>query len=218
MVCTPVVAFSAFPCKPSSVSSCLSALTHFGHHCLFVLSTCKEDGNSLLHRDIAAMKREIALYYRAKKGIAVTTYDVDHSTPLGQLSVELILSALGVVSEEAFRDLRREDKHHIWASLVQHTVGMRFGHFLARDYKYQHFTVASDGAYRLVTDWHRYQGQRRYVLTFAVTPQWRCLWYNVTVTGGSVATTLTAATVTRWHFRMLQEAGESSVFRPLRLQ
>ena len=100
-----------------------------------MLPTRKEDGNALLHRDIAAMKREIALYYRAKKGIAGTTYDVDHSTPLGQSSVELMLSALGVVSEEAFRALQRADRHHIWASLVQHTVGMRFGHFLARDYR-----------------------------------------------------------------------------------
>ena len=207
--------FRAENCKPSSVFSCLSALAHFGHHCRFVLPTRKEDGNPMLHRDIAAMKREIALYYCARKGIAGTTYDVEHSTPLGKPSVELMLSGLQVVSEAAFRALDREDRHNMWASMAQHTVGMRFGHFLARDYRWQQFTVAADGAYRLVTDWHRYQGQRRYVLTFAAAPQWRCLSYDVRARDGSVATTLTAATVTRWHFRMLQEAGESSVFKPL---
>ena len=53
------------------------------------------------------------------------------------------------------------------------------------------------------------------MLTFAAAPQWRCLCYDVRTPDGAVATTLTAATVTRWHFRMLQEAGESSVFQPL---
>ena len=126
--------FRAENCKPSSVFSCLSALAHFGHHCRFVLPTRKEDGDPMLHRDIAAMKKEIALYYCAKKGIAGTTYDVEHSTPLGKSSVELMLSALAVVSESAFRALNRVDRHNMWASMAQHNVGMRFGHFLARDY------------------------------------------------------------------------------------
>ena len=98
------------------------------------------------------MKREISLYYCAKKGSAGATYDVEHSTPLGKSSVELMLSALAVVSEAAFRALSREDRHNVWASMAQHTVGMRFGHFLARDYRWQQFTVAADGAHRLVTD------------------------------------------------------------------
>ena len=98
------------------------------------------------------MKKEIALYYCAKKGIADTTYDVEHSTPLGKSSVELMLSALAVVSESAFRALNRVDRHNMWASMAQHNVGMRFGHFLARDYRWQQFVLAADGSYRLVTD------------------------------------------------------------------
>ena len=80
---------------------CLSTLPHFGHHRRFVLSSRKEDDNPMLYRDIVSMKHKITLYYYAKKGIGNTTFDVTHSTPLGKSSIELMLSALAVVSEES---------------------------------------------------------------------------------------------------------------------
>ena len=210
--------FRAEHCKPSSVFSCLSALAHFGHYCRHPLPTRKEDGNALLHRDIANMKKEIAIYYCNKKGISGTTYDVAHSTPLGKSAVELLLSSLAIVNEDSFRALKRIHRHNLVASMQQHTVGMRFGHFLFREYTCAHFKRDADGAYRLVTDWHRYQGQRRYVLTFARAPRWKCLCYDVRATNGSVVTSLTTALVMQWHFRVLREAGESKVFEPVKGQ
>ena len=111
----------------------LFALSYFGHYCRFVLATHKEDGSPMLYRDIAVMKREITLYYCAKKDIAGTTYDVVHST---SSSIDLILSELAVVSEEVICTLNHKDRHHVWESLGQYAVGMSFGHFLNRNYKW----------------------------------------------------------------------------------
>ena len=144
--------FRSNSCKPSTVFAGLSALAHFGHYHRHVLPTRKEDGNPLLHRDIANMKREIAIYHCNDKGIAGLTYDVAHSTPLAKGAVELLLSAFRVFNETQFRRLRREDRHHLVASVMQHTKGLRFGHFLARDYKAQSFIRGADGTYRLTTD------------------------------------------------------------------
>ena len=206
--------FRSERCKPSTVFAGLSALAHFGHYHRHVLPTRKEDGNALLHRDIANMKREIAIYYCAKKGIQGLTYDVQHSTPLAKNAVELILSAFEVFDESRFQRLQRVDRHHIVASVLQHTKGMRFGHFLFRDYTVNSFVLGSDGTYRLTTDWHRYQGQRRYVLEFAATPRWPCLRYQVRRLDLSVAASLTAAHLLRWHFAMLAKDSERLLFRP----
>lgn len=201
-------------CKPSTVFAGLSALAHFGHYHRQVLPTRKEDGNALLHRDIANMKREIALYYCSTRGITNLTYDVAHSTPLGRHEVELLLSAFQLVGRRQFQNLNRSDRHHVVASVLQHTKGMRFGHFLYRDYTVRSFVRGADGAFRLTTDWHRYQGQRRYVLEFAAQPRWDCLRYNVRRKDLSIATTLTAAEILQWHFDMLRAAGERLIFRP----
>ena len=72
----------------------------------------------------------------------------------------------------------------------------------------------ADDVYRLPTDWHRYQGQRRYVLSFATQPRWRCLTYAVRGRDGRVLTHLTAAKVLTWHMRALRRAGETLIFRP----
>ena len=206
--------FRSKKCKPSTVFGVLSALAHFGHYYRHILPTRKEDGDPLLHRDIANMKREISLYYCSKKGLKGLTYDVQHSTPLGKAAVELILSAFQVHSEQSFRRLAREDRFHVVASVMQHTKGLRFGHFLWRDYSIDSFVLGADGTYRLSTDWHRYQGQRRYVLEFSSQPRWNCLRYDVHRLDGSIAATWTAADVLRWHFAMLSECGERLLFRP----
>ena len=91
---------------------------------------------------------------------------------------------------------------------------MRFVHFLYRDYSTQSFARGADGVFRLPTDWHRYQGQRRYVLSFSERPRWRCLTYTVRAQDGSVLARLTAAKVLTWHLRALQRAGETLIFRP----
>lgn len=206
--------FRAERCKPTTIFAHLSALAHFGHRHRFLLPTKKTDGNALLHRDIACMKSEIAIYYCKKKGIKGMTYDVEHSTPLGRDAVELMLSAFRVVDEVAFGRLRRCDAHNILASLLQHGTAMRFGHFLYRDYTARSFTCDADGVFRLPTDWHRYQGQRTYVLSFAAHPRWNSLMYRVRAQDGTVLAKLTAATVLTWHLRILRRAKETLIFRP----
>ena len=201
-------------CKPTTIFACLSALAHFGHHHRHLLATRKEDGDGMMHRDIAKMKREISLYYCSSKGIKSLTYDVQHSVPLARATIELLLSAFRVVDEASFRRVRRKDRHHLVASAMQHTAAMRFGHFVARDYTVLSFVRGADGAYRLITDWHRYQGQRKYVLVFSRNPRWPCLRYRVYGGDLSVQAQLTAADLLDWHFRMLREENEVFVFRP----
>ena len=82
-------------CKPSTVFAGFSALAHFGHYHRHVLPTRKKDDKALMHRDIANMKREVALYYCSTRGITNLTYDVAHSTPLGRQKTELLLLSAG---------------------------------------------------------------------------------------------------------------------------
>ena len=206
--------FRSEKCKPSTVFAGLSALAHFGHYHRQLLPTRKEDGHALLHRDIANMKREISIYYCSSKGINNLTYDVAHSAPLGCDVIELFLSAFQVFDKRLFRNLSRADRHHLVASVMQHTSGMRFGHFIYRSYRLESFVLGADGSFRLTTDWHRYQGQRRYVLEFASRPRWPCLQYNVRRQDLSIAATLTAADILAWHFEVLRMRGEQVVFQP----
>ena len=206
--------FRSQKCKPTSVFSCVSALAHFGTLHGFVLPTTKFDNDSLLYRQIKNMKREISLRYRAKHGIAGATYDVQQSTPLGNDSVSLICSAFSIDGECAFLVLCRRDRHHVAASVMQHTCGMRFGHFLSRAYRRSAFTRDAHGSFRLITDWHRYSGRRSYCLEFERSPRWSCLRYNVYRADGTRYATVTAASILQWHFSQLQRAGESLVFAP----
>ena len=144
--------FRAERCKPSTIFSHLSALAHFGHRHRFLLPTQKHDGRPLLHRDIACMKNEIAIFYCRRKGIKGLTYDVAHSTPLGHDDVELILSAFQLVDKQAFTKLTRVDAHNVVASVLQHGAAMRFGHFLFHNYSTLSFTRGADGVFRLPTD------------------------------------------------------------------
>ena len=130
----------------------LSALAHFGHYHRQILPTRKEDGNALIHRDIANMKREITIYYCSAKGINNLTYDVDHSAPLGCDAVELLLAAFQVFDKSQFQRMARMDRHHLVATVMQHTAGMRFGHFLYRRYRLSSFVLGADGSFRLTTD------------------------------------------------------------------
>ena len=139
-------------CKPTTISSIISALAHFGHRCRFILPSTKYDGNPLLRRDINCMKREIAILYKARTGGKGTQYGVQQSTPLGFLSVALLLSAFRVVNETLFNSLKRRHRHHLACAVKQHTKAMRFGHFLHRKYTVQSFRKDAKGCYRLYTD------------------------------------------------------------------
>ena len=137
-------------CKPTTVNGCISALAHFGHRHRFVLPSTKWDGDPLLRRDILNMKREISILHKTNGG--ADRYDADHSTPLEGRSVGLILSALQVFDEKSFNALTRKHRHHLAITPMQHTKGMRFGHFIARRYTTKSFTRNVEGCSRLYTD------------------------------------------------------------------
>ena len=202
-------------CKPTSVFSCISALAHLGIKCGFVLPSTKYDGNPLMYRQIKNMKREISLMYNAKVGADGATFDVKQSTPICNPTVSLLLSALRVYGEQFFLQLNRSNRHNVAASMMQHTCGMRFGHFLSRAYRTTSFVRDSSGSFRLMTDWHRYSGVRSYCLEFELSPRWACLRYPVYDERGNIWVTLTAAVVMQWHFGQLRRAGESLIFAPV---
>ena len=120
--------------------------------CGFVLPSTKFDGNPLLYRQLKNMKREISLLYQLKVGDGGATFDVKQSTPLGRDTLCLLLSAFQVFHELAFLRLRRKHRHNVAILLMQHTCGMRFGHFLSRDYLTSSLVRDSNGSFRLVTD------------------------------------------------------------------
>ena len=202
-------------CKPSTVYGCLSALSHFGWFHRHVLPTKRWDGDPLLHRDIQRMKKEIAIRFVSRHGVDGTAPDVKRTTPLGTDSVALLLSAFEAYSRRNFLRLKRRHRHHLVGCVLQHTCGMRFGHF-SRRYRMSAFVLGADGAYRLITDWHRYSGQRRYCLVFATAPRWDCLQYSLRRADGTVYATVTAAQLLSWHFSQLRQAGESVVFAPVK--
>ena len=67
----------------------------------------------------------------------------------------------------------------------------------------------------LVTDWHRYSGQRSYCLEFAQVSKWPCMTYAVRHPDGTHAASLVAAQVMQWHFNQLKRDGESLIFAPI---
>ena len=206
--------FRSQTCKPSSVYSVLSALSHCGILHGFVLPTSKFDGKALFYRQISNMKREIALRYRMRNHTKGAVHDVRRATPVGAQSVSLLLSYFRVYDEASFLRLPREHRHNVVISMMQHTCGMRFGHFLWRNYRVSAFTKDMHGTFRLVTDWHRYSGQRSYCLEFGHVPRWPCLRYAVFDAAGTHRASLVTAQVMKWHFDQLESVGESYVFAP----
>ena len=204
--------FRSRTCKPSTVISSLSALSHFGTTFGWVLPTTKYDGDALLHRQISRMKKQLSL--NAPVG-GHCSFAPERSTPLGNGAVSLMLSAFAVKDERSFRALPREHRHHLFASVVQCNSGMRFGHFIHRRYTIDSFTRdVRDGSWRLVTDWHRYSGLHRYCLEFAAFPRWRAQRFDLYDGAGQVTDTISAATLMHWHFRQLRDEKEEIVFSP----
>ena len=126
----------------------------------------------------------------------------------------MMLSAFRIFDESSFNALPRRDRHELNAATMQHTTGMRFGHFLYRTYTVDTLTFGADGAIRLVTDWHRYSGMRRYCLEFPKVPRWECLQYTVVDEQGHVRACITAADVLRWHVSRLRRDGERALYAP----
>ena len=73
--------------------------------------------------------------------------------PLGNAIVYLIVTALGVFSRARYMRLSRYSKHQVLACFLQHSCGMRFGHFAARMYTSFAFAWSMQAqAFDLMTD------------------------------------------------------------------
>lgn len=208
--------FRARTCKPETAKGILTKLAHFGARCNFVLPTSKFDGDALVYRQLNKMKKQLVIDARESAREAGVPYaPVDRCTPVGRRGVSMMLSAFGLTSYEKFKALPRKDRHHIAVSVMQHTGGMRFGGFPARNYTLDSFLIdARDGTIRLVTDWAR-NISRRFYIEFSVSPRFEAMWYDIYAPNGDLIDNYPAATVLTWHFRQLQEAGERFVFAPI---
>ena len=200
-------------CKPTTVVGNVSALAYFGQKNRFVLPTKPYDGQPLLYRDITSMKRQMHIDRRVTHGDLVEDA-VDQCCPLGNAGVCIILSSLRVVSRRGFLRLSRYTRHHVAGVLLQHSCGMRFGHFAARMYRMFAFLWSmQEQCFNLVTDWHRYSGRYRYLLSFFKRPVRAELRYDVKRDDGSTAV-ITAGLVLQWHFEALRAEKEEVVFCP----
>ena len=172
------------------------------------------DHDSLSYRKICNLRAQLVLDYQHGRGRGQLAREVK-STPLGFHMVELMLSALRLYNFRAFDSLQHFDRHQVVASLLQHSAGMRFGHFAARMYEISAFAWSSASSeFVLSTDWHRYSGVHRYAIRFPAQPRRRALRYNVYTQDGKVVCTLTAAKVLMWHFSLLRSHGGSIVIDP----
>ena len=201
-------------CKPTTLASCFSVLTHFGSLFGFLLPNSRDDDDSLSYRRLCNIKKQLAIDHVERSGCAELP---SRCTPLGRHDVSLLLSTFGVVGRRSFRKLPRRHRHHLAILVMQHAQGMMFGHFLYRSYTAQQFRWdVSDSAFTLVTDWHRFSGRSRFSLRFKSFPteEWLCYELRDADGTGTVVDTVAAATVLSWHFKMLGEEGETLVFAP----
>ena len=203
-------------CKPTTITQILTKLRHFGLRRGHVLANSKFDAKPAEYGRVRSMKKQVALDAREKAAQEGQQYvPVDRSTPIGKRGVEMILSAFAIITKARFRRLSRSDRHHIAASLMQHTGGMRFGQFIERDYTLEAFIAdAADNSLRLITDYSRYSGARQFCIEFEAFPRFECMWYHVRDESGEVKCTLTAAKLMYWHLDILRQAGERHIFRP----
>ena len=207
--------FRATTCKPETLKQVLTKLSHFGARHQFVLATSKFDGDACAYRSVSKMKKQLAIDAReAAKEAGVAYEPVDRCTPVGYKGVGMVLSAFGLTSKAKFNALSRKDRHHVAALVMQHTGGMRFGGFAARNYTLDSFAIDAAGTIRLVTDYSRYSGLRQFSIEFAASPRFEEMWYNIFAPSGALIDSYPAATLLHWHFRRLERDGERRVFAP----
>ena len=205
--------FRAKTCKPSTLTSIWSILSHFGTMFGFLLPNSPDDDDSLSYRRICKIKKQMNINFAVENGGPDAPF---RCTPLGHQDVALLLSAYGVVDRESFAALSRRNRHHLFCAVVQHAKGMRFGHFIYRSYKVNQFVQdVSDGSFLLMTDWHRFAGRTRYALRFESFPVESYLWYELRDTDGNVKDIIAAATLMSWHFDIVTQCGETKAFDPV---
>ena len=169
-------------CKPTTLVQIATKLRHFGVMHGFVLATSKFDANPGDYNAIRNMKRQLAIRAREQaKEQGKQHEEVERCTPAGKRGVDMLLSSFRVYSQRAFQPLCRANRHHLLATVMQHTGGgMRFGQFHERDYTIESFVQdAKDGSFRLITDYSRYAARRQFCIEFPTHPRYESMWYEV---------------------------------------
>ena len=140
-------------CNPTTLASCFTMLAHFSVDTGFLLPNSKFDGGCpVLRKHVARIKKQLRIDDAVAAAATNKNREVHHCTALGQGSVELLLSAFRVRTEAEFNKLSRVDRHNLAIVPMQHTVGMRFGHFLHRSYTVGSFVRGTEGSAHLITD------------------------------------------------------------------
>ena len=147
----------------------------------FVLANSKFDAKPAKYGAVRNMKRQVGLDAReAARSKGGHHADVERCTPVAKSGLDTKLSTFQVRGENDFAALARADRHHLFASVLQHTGGMRYGQFGERDYTLDSFICdAKDGSLRLVTDYSRYVGRRKFCIEFETFPRFACMRYHV---------------------------------------
>ena len=140
-------------CSPTTLDQCFTMLAYFGVNSGFLLPNSKFDGGDpILRKNVSRLKKQLRIDSATKARDAGVNINVQRCTPLDGRTVELLLSAFRVYTKQRFRSLPRADRHYTVANLMQHTAGMRFGHFLYRSYTVHSFARDTSGSFHLATD------------------------------------------------------------------
>ena len=188
------LSFRATSCAPTTVRAVLSKLAHTSVSHNYILPLQKHERPTILYKQVKRMVRQLQLQYATR---VVTR--LKGSTPLGNDAVSAILDLFAVRGEASFNRLPHACRHHIVASVMQHTAGLRFGHFIFRSYSKADLSWSRLGA-TLLTNWQRYPGRSPAAISFSFQPKWECFRYSV----GASGVRLTAANILKWHVARLR--------------
>ena len=131
-------------CRPATITSKLSMLAHYGARCGHVLPVSKHEQPSLLYKRIVQMRKQLVL--DAASAVATDTRTPNAKLAIDNRSVVAILRRHAVTDAASFYRLCDQTQRYVLLSVMQHTRGLRFGHFVHRQYKPKDFKQHWDGS------------------------------------------------------------------------
>ena len=174
----------------------------------YLLPVSKYDEDSITYRLIKRMRKQVwldsALVYKPRRKPRIR-YAITNTV------TSQLLSSIGVSSRSAFLLRRRATRHNAVTAIMQQSRGLRFGHFIGRQYTASSFTIRRDKSFRLRTTWGRYPGMSVFTIDFLRNPEWEFQSYRVQRPDGTVVY-ITAAQVMQWHYETL--ADDSTWYDP----
>ena len=195
--------FRARTCKPSTLFGIISALKYCSLFCGHLLPSSKGEQPTAMRLRVHYIRRELRL--RALRHAAVTGVSIAprRALAVGAVGVAVLLAGYGVTSQVSFLSLPPWVRNYLVASVMASTGCMRFGHFSRRGYDMSDF-VHRDGAWRLASDWHKYdltsalRHQGAYVIVFPDVPELPGSVFVVRDANGGPDVPVTASMVITW--------------------